>query len=101
MYISPGVPVRRRPGRASTPTLPPICPVRRCLMPTRLRSASALALCALLVIAVPAVAADPAPASVDWSVPPLPTNRPQTDEEAAFGRANGRPAPAPELLQPT
>ena len=70
-------------------------------MPTRLRSASALALCALLVIAVPAVAADPAPASVDWSVPPLPTNRPQTDDEVAFGRANGRPAPAPELLQPT
>ena len=69
-----------------------------------LRSASPLALCALLLLGalgVPAVAADPAPTTAQWSVPPSPTNRPQTDDEAAFGRANGRPAPVPELLQPT
>ena len=68
----------------------------------RHKSAFALALCAPLVLGVPAAAAaDPSPTAVQWSVPPVPTSRPQTDEEAAFGRANGRPAPAPEVLQPT
>jgi phosphate transport system substrate-binding protein len=68
----------------------------------RHKSAFALALCAPLVLGVPAAAAaDPSPTAVEWSVPPVPTSRPQTDEEAAFGRANGRPAPAPEVLQPT
>jgi hypothetical protein len=40
--------------------------------------AFALALCAALVLAVPVAAADPPPGAVEWSVPPLPTNRPQT-----------------------
>ncbi len=70
-------------------------------MLSRVKFAFALAMCALLLIGVPAAAADPPSTTVEWSVPPLPANRPQTDDEAAFGRANGRPAPAPELLQPT
>ncbi len=38
---------------------------------------------------------------VQWVTPALPTNKPQTDAEAAAGRANGRKLPVPEILQPT
>jgi len=38
---------------------------------------------------------------VEWVVPALPTNRPQTAEEAEEGRKSGRKLPPPEVLQPT
>jgi len=38
---------------------------------------------------------------VEWVVPALPTNRPQTPEEAEEGRKSGRKLPPPEVLQPT
>ena len=37
---------------------------------------------------------------VEWVSPVLAPNKPQTDAEAAEGRASGRKLPAPELLQP-
>lgn len=37
---------------------------------------------------------------VDWLAPPLPTPRPQTEEEKQAGRERGRTPPEPELLQP-
>src|SRR5947207_12367774 len=37
---------------------------------------------------------------VEWVVPALPTNRPQTPEEAEEGRRSGRKLPPPEVLQP-
>ena len=37
---------------------------------------------------------------VDWTVPSVPSNRPQTPAEEEAGRQQGRRAPAPELLQP-
>lgn len=41
------------------------------------------------------------PDSVEWIVPALPTNHPQTPADDELGRAQGRKLPAPELLQPT
>lgn len=41
------------------------------------------------------------PDSVEWIVPPLPTNHPQTPADEEVGRTQGRKLPAPELLQPT
>jgi phosphate transport system substrate-binding protein len=38
---------------------------------------------------------------VEWVTPPLATNKPQTDAEAAAGRASGRKLPSPEVIQPT
>src|SRR5437868_12530534 len=38
--------------------------------------------------------------AVEWVVPALPTNRPQTAEEAEEGRKSGRKLPPPEVLQP-
>jgi phosphate transport system substrate-binding protein len=38
---------------------------------------------------------------VDWIVPALPTNRPQTPADEELGRTQGRKLPRPELLQPT
>jgi phosphate transport system substrate-binding protein len=37
---------------------------------------------------------------VEWVTPPRATNKPQTDAEAAAGRASGRKLPTPEVLQP-
>jgi phosphate transport system substrate-binding protein len=37
---------------------------------------------------------------VEWVEPTRPTNKPQTDAEAEFGRKNGRALPTPEILQP-
>jgi len=37
---------------------------------------------------------------VEWVVPALPTNKPQTAEEAEAGRQRGRDLPPPEVLQP-
>jgi phosphate transport system substrate-binding protein len=38
--------------------------------------------------------------AVEWVIPALPTNRPQTPAEAEEGRKSGRKLPPPELLQP-
>jgi len=38
---------------------------------------------------------------VEWVTPAAPTNRPQTEAEAAAGRESGRKLPTPEILQPT
>src|SRR5215472_11867973 len=38
---------------------------------------------------------------VEWIVPALKTNKPQTPEEAEAGRQRGRELPPPEALQPT
>jgi phosphate transport system substrate-binding protein len=39
-------------------------------------------------------------AMVDWVIPALPPNRPQTPEQAEEGRKYGRRLPPPEVLQP-
>ena len=39
--------------------------------------------------------------AVEWVVPALPTNKPQTPEQAEEGRKSGRKLPPPEVLQPT
>ena len=36
---------------------------------------------------------------IEWVTPALAANKPQTDAEAAAGRASGRKLPTPELLQ--
>src|SRR5215469_4122358 len=38
---------------------------------------------------------------VEWVVPAVPTNHPQTPEEEVAGRNQGRKLPSPEILQPT
>ena len=38
---------------------------------------------------------------VDWVIPALATNQPQTPEEAEEGRKSGRKLPPPEVLQPS
>src|ERR1700682_3945330 len=38
---------------------------------------------------------------VDWVVPALSSNKPQTPEQAEEGRKSGRKLPPPEVLQPT
>lgn len=38
---------------------------------------------------------------VEWVVPAVPTNKPQTPEQAEEGRNSGRKLPPPEVLQPT
>src|SRR5271166_5269552 len=53
-----------------------------------------------LVSAAHAQAPEPHP-MVEWLVPALPTNQPQTAEQAEAGRQQGRELPAPEVLQPT
>ena len=37
---------------------------------------------------------------VEWVVPAMPSNKPQTAEQAEAGRQRGRELPAPEILQP-
>jgi phosphate transport system substrate-binding protein len=44
---------------------------------------------------------DAAPSMVNWAVPPLRANTPQTPEQDAYNKQHGRPLPTPELLQPT
>jgi phosphate transport system substrate-binding protein len=38
---------------------------------------------------------------VEWVLPPLSTNKPQTDAQAEEGRNHGRQLPVPEVLQPS
>jgi len=62
-------------------------------------------LLAVIAVLSSAVATDQAIAvqrpMVEWLIPALPTNRPQTAEEAEEGRKSGRKLPPPEVLQPT
>src|SRR5438105_13466559 len=62
-------------------------------------------LLAVIAVLSSAVATDQAIAvqrpMVEWLIPALPTNRPQTPEEAEEGRKSGRKLPPPEVLQPT
>jgi phosphate transport system substrate-binding protein len=44
---------------------------------------------------------DPPRGSVEWVVPPVPSARPQTEDEKVAGRERGRTLPQPEVLQPT
>lgn len=53
-----------------------------------------------LLVATPS-AAQPVSPIIDIVQPATPTNRPQTDSEKKIGMEQGRPLPAPELLQPT
>jgi phosphate transport system substrate-binding protein len=59
----------------------------------------------LVLLAVSAILIVPLSLSgqsiVEWVAPAASTNRPQTDAEAAAGRASGRKLPTPEILQPT
>jgi phosphate transport system substrate-binding protein len=55
---------------------------------------------AALMFAAGAIAQDTRP-MVEWVIPALPTNKPQTPEMAESGRQRGRDLPAPEVLQPT
>ena len=43
----------------------------------------------------------PAPAAVEWLLPPAPPVKPQTDDEKQRGMSSGRDLPPLELLQPT
>jgi phosphate transport system substrate-binding protein len=53
-----------------------------------------------MVFAAAAMAQDARP-MVEWVVPALPANKPQTPEMAESGRQRGRELPPPEVLQPT
>ena len=52
---------------------------------------------AALVVAATVAGAQP---TVEWVVPAVPTNKPQTAEQAEAGRQRGRELPPPEILQP-
>jgi phosphate transport system substrate-binding protein len=66
---------------------------------TRTTMKMALALGATLFAAA-AIAQDARP-TVQWVVPAVPTNKPQTPEQAKAGVDHGRELPPPEVLQPT
>jgi len=53
---------------------------------------------AALLLASTAAIAQP---MVEWVVPAVPTNKPQTPEQAKEGQQRGRELPPPEILQPT
>ena len=64
--------------------------------------ATALAVMISLAAAGSAAAQQtPAPAAVEWLLPPAAPVKPQTDEEKQRGMSSGRDLPALELLQPT
>ncbi len=59
----------------------------------------ALAVMAALALTAGARAQDTRP-FVQWAIPALPTNVPQTSEQTKAGQLNGRELPPPEVLQP-
>ena len=61
-----------------------------------LKSVAAAALAPLLLVAASAVAQP----MVEWVIPALPTNKPQSAEQAESARQHGRTLPPPEILQP-
>jgi phosphate transport system substrate-binding protein len=66
----------------------------------RLPMLKRFAVAAGLAFAATAAAAQDARPMVDWVVPALPTNKPQTPEQAKAGVERGRELPPPEMLQP-
>jgi phosphate transport system substrate-binding protein len=55
-----------------------------------------------LLFCLPVVVPDlGAQSMIEWVTPTLPSNKPQTEAEAAAGRASGRKLPPPEILQPS
>src|SRR5258706_880684 len=58
-----------------------------------------IAIAGLAFAAAGVLAQDTRP-MVEWVLPALPTNKPQTPEQAESGRQRGRDLPAPEVLQP-
>src|SRR5262252_8292184 len=54
----------------------------------------------IMSFSVAALAQDARP-MVEWVVPAVPTNKPQTPEQAKAGVERGRELPPPEVLQPT
>jgi len=69
----------------------------------RATRASTALLCTLVLVACAASARAEAPAPqpmVEWVVPALRTNKPQTPEQGEEGRRSGRKLPPPEVLQP-
>ena len=65
------------------------------------RIARKLALVLVAMALAPAALAQDARPMVEWVIPALPTNKPQTPEQAESGRQRGRELPAPEILQPS
>ncbi len=67
---------------------------------TRLAARCALAAGALVMTMAAVAQSLQSPSMVEWIVPALKTNTPQTPEEAEAGRQRGRELPPPEVLQP-
>jgi phosphate transport system substrate-binding protein len=63
------------------------------------RIATIAAAIGAMLFAAAAPAQDSRP-MVEWVIPALPTNKPQTPEQAESGRQRGRELPPPEVLQP-
>ena len=55
---------------------------------------------ALAAVALAFAASSLAQPMVEWVIPAVPTNKPQTPEQAESGRQKGRELPPPEILQP-
>jgi phosphate transport system substrate-binding protein len=64
-----------------------------------MRKLAPVAVSAIAALIVPLSVS--AQAMVEWVTPAAPANHPQTEAEAAAGRASGRKLPTPEILQPT
>ena len=64
------------------------------------RIATIAAAIGAMLFAAAAPAQDSRP-MIQWVIPALPTNKPQTPEQAESGRQRGRELPPPEVLQPT
>src|SRR5262244_3216826 len=60
-----------------------------------------LSLAAIALLAAGIASAQDTRPMVQWVVPALPTNKPQTPEQAKAGQQEGRELPPPEILQPT
>ena len=67
----------------------------------RLAAQVALAAAALVLIAVASAQTSDTRPLVEWIIPALAPNKPQTAEQAEAARQNGRALPSPEVLQPT
>jgi phosphate transport system substrate-binding protein len=68
------------------------------MKPMRIAIGTAIAAVAIALSA--ATNAQQSGPMVEWLVPALPTNKPQTPEQAEEGRQRGRELPPPEILQP-
>ena len=68
---------------------------------TRVATRLALVAAALAMTIGAEAQTSQSPPMVEWVVPVLKTNKPQTADEAEAGRQRGRELPPPEVLQPT